>query len=81
MKNRSFVIRAILLALGTIVGWIMGGVLTLVWTIFNSLVLGYSDPGSAWVNTVSTVLQITAILTGVVASQWFYHYAHKKGRL
>lgn len=81
MATGSIKYRLILLFLGLILGWVLGGALTLIWFIFNSIVLGYADRGPRWVNTVNTVIQIISILTGLIASQWYYHYAHKKGKL
>ncbi len=81
MTNNHIKYRLILLLLGLILGWVVGGALGVVWFIFNSILLGYGDSGPEWVNTVTTWIQIISVLSCLIASQLLYHYSQKKGKL
>lgn len=78
-------IRLTLLVLGLILGLVLAFGLNIAWYLFKLIVFGYghSAPESfikihEW---VERILVIASVLSGVIASQWYYHYAHKKGRL
>lgn len=73
--------RGILFFLGLIGGGVLGYVLNSIWFFFRLVALGYGDSGPLWVNEVNKWIWIFSILVGLIASQWYYHYAHKKGRL
>ncbi len=73
-------IRFVLLILGLLLGWILGFTFAFIWVVIKGYVLGYGDSGPEWVNTVTTWIQIISVLSCLIASQWVYHYAHKKGK-
>ncbi len=76
-----FKIRIILLLLDLILGCVLAFILGFVWFFFKLIILGYGDSGPQWINTVYTYIEIISIFSGAIASQWYYHYAHKKGKL
>ncbi len=81
MKTGSLGIRIVLLAIGLLLGWVTGYVVGFLWYFFKLIVLGYGDSGPQWINNVYDVIWAVSILSGIVVSQWYYSYAHKKGRL
>ncbi len=81
MKTGSLGIRIVLLAIGLLLGWVTGYVVGFLWYFFQLIALGYGDSGPQWINRVYDVIWAVSILSGIAASQWYYSYAHKKGRL
>ncbi|GBD99840.1 hypothetical protein BMS3Abin07_01886 [bacterium BMS3Abin07] len=79
--NNNFKIRVVLLLLGLLVGWVVGVFFGYIWYLFTLVVLGYGDSGPQWINKVTACIQIIMIIIGIIASQWYYHYAQKRGRL
>jgi len=84
-RGQVFQTRLMLLFLGFVLGFVLAFILNVAWYLFRLIVLGYghSAPESfikldEW---VERVLVIVSILFCLIASQWYYHHAHKKGKL
>ncbi len=73
--------RILFFITGIFVGFIFGYSLTLLWLAFKGYILGYGDTGPAWINKVTYLILFIGILIGIIASQWYYDYLHKKGRI
>ncbi len=80
MRNGPFTTRFLLLAIGLAAGLILGLVLN-IWFFFRLTILGYGDSGPQWIIAVNNWLWMISVLFSLVASQWYYHYAHKRGKL
>jgi len=74
-------VRFVFLIIGLIAGWVLGFFLTNIWFLFRLAILGYGDSGPGWINTVDTWIWIISIFVGMIITQWFYHRAHKAGKL
>jgi len=70
--------RLIYICLGLFGGWLLGGALTTIWFVINSLLLGYGDHGPEWLNIVNRWIQGVSILAGLLFSQWLYAYRRKR---
>jgi ABC-type antimicrobial peptide transport system permease subunit len=83
--GENFKIRLTLLFLGLILGCVLAFVLNIAWYIFTLIVLGYGHSAPEWFIEIDTwierILIVISVLSCLIASQWFYYYAHKKGRL
>lgn len=73
-----------MLIFGLFLGMIAGGFLNVVWYFLTIVVFGYGDSApekfiyiSGWIDRI---LLSASILAGLLASQWYYNYAHKKGK-
>jgi len=55
------------------------------WYFFVSLILGYGDSAPDWLfpiqGQIHTIIFLVSILIGLIASQWFYYYARRNGRV
>ena len=81
----KLITRIWLLFLGLIAGFVLAFVLQISWYFFTLAVRSHCDSApesfirvQIWVECVIT---IAAVIVGLVASQWYYSYAHKKDRL
>jgi hypothetical protein len=85
MANSSFKIRSILLGVGLLLGLIIGFVLNLAWYFLTLVVLGYGNSApESYIRVqglIELVLIIGSIIICLLASQWYYHYIRRKGKL
>jgi hypothetical protein len=85
MSDRRIKYRFVLLISGLFLGLIAGFALNFVWYFITIVVFGYGDSAPEQFTAISRwidrILMYASILAGLIVSQWYYHYAHKKGRL
>jgi hypothetical protein len=81
---KTVIERFLLLCVGITVGWFLSVAVSFLWFMFVVVTFGYGDSAPMWYveiqGAISYAIIAVSLLTGIIASQWLYNYARKKGR-